>query len=100
MANLSVCATMMMVILMLGESSSSKCCTTYDPIRPPRKALIYYIVQDITELCHIRAIIFQTVVPKKQGMGTKLLCANPVSDWVIRAMETVPHYDQWKKKII
>ncbi|KAJ0011673.1 hypothetical protein NQD34_012648 [Periophthalmus magnuspinnatus] len=94
MANLSVYATLMVAILMLGESSSHKCCTKYDQIRPPIKALKSYVVQEITELCGIRAVIFQTVVPKKGPViQTKPLCADPDRPWVKRAMEVVPQYD-------
>ncbi|XP_040911823.1 C-C motif chemokine 20 [Toxotes jaculatrix] len=81
----AVCVSLLLVLLVaLSESSPTKvCCTQYHEPRVPVRLLRYYTVQEITDFCNIRAIVFRT-------MKNKLLCANPQSEWVQYAMGFVP----------
>ncbi|GAA6234805.1 C-C motif chemokine 20-like [Lates japonicus] len=80
-----VCVSLLLVLLVaLSESSAAKiCCTQYQENPIPIKWLKYYINQEITDFCNIKATIFLT-------MKSKLVCADPDADWVKRAKETVP----------
>ncbi|XP_007567994.1 eotaxin [Poecilia formosa] len=82
MAKLAVCVSAVLLLLVaLSETSyRGPCCTkNYDkPIA--LKNLRSFTVQNDTEICNIKAIIFLTV-------KDKLVCANPEKPWVIRAME-------------
>uniref|UniRef100_A0A3B3TL10 C-C motif chemokine n=1 Tax=Poecilia latipinna TaxID=48699 RepID=A0A3B3TL10_9TELE len=90
MAKLAVCVSAVLLLLVaLSETSyRGPCCTkTYDkPIA--LKNLRSFTVQNDTEICNIKAIIFLTV-------KDKLVCANPEKPWVIRAMK---HLEKSKQK--
>ncbi|KAM7400760.1 hypothetical protein PAMA_005107 [Pampus argenteus] len=85
MAKLAVCVSILLVLLVaLSESSPVKnCCTQYHENPIPVKLLKYYTVQEITHFCNIKAVIFRTV-------KNRLLCANPDTEWVQRALVSVP----------
>ncbi|XP_076600224.1 C-C motif chemokine 20 [Chaetodon auriga] len=85
MAKLAVFVSIMLVLLVsLGDSSPlSACCTQYHESPVPVRLLKCYAIQDDTDYCNIKAVIFKTV-------RNKLLCANPESEWVQRAMKSVP----------
>ncbi|XP_044075123.1 C-C motif chemokine 20 [Siniperca chuatsi] len=85
MAKLTVCVSIIMMLLVaLGESSPMRlCCTQYQENPIPVKVLKYYRIQEVTEDCNIKAVIFKTV-------KNRLLCASPDSKWVKKAMESVP----------
>ncbi|XP_023261690.1 C-C motif chemokine 17-like [Seriola lalandi dorsalis] len=87
MAKLAVFVSvlLLLVVALLEQSESSQvkvCCTQYNENPIPFKKLRYYVVQD-SNFCNIKAIIFVTV-------KNKLVCVNPDSMWVKRAMEFVP----------
>ncbi|KAK2822322.1 hypothetical protein Q5P01_022387 [Channa striata] len=85
MSKLAVCVSVMLVLLVpLTESRPFKTCCTHYQENPIRIQLLKsYTFQDITKQCNIMAVIFRTV-------RNRLVCGNPDSDWVQRAMETVP----------
>ncbi|XP_038550754.1 C-C motif chemokine 20-like [Micropterus salmoides] len=85
MAKLTVCVSVILVLLVaLGESSPMRlCCTQYQDHPIPVKVLKYYRIQEVTEACNIKAVIFKTV-------RNRLLCANPDTKWVQKAMNSVP----------
>ncbi|XP_049889553.1 eotaxin [Epinephelus moara] len=83
MAKLTVCVSMMLLLLVALSESSPMCCTEYQENRIPVKFLKYYKIQEITDNCNIKAVIFKTV-------KNRLLCADPDKKWVKIAMETVP----------
>ncbi|XP_041805908.1 eotaxin [Chelmon rostratus] len=85
MAKLIVCVSIMLVLLVVpGESSPvSACCTQYHESPVPVRLLKCYTIQEDTDYCNIKAIIFKT-------RKNKLLCGNPDKKWVQEAMKTVP----------
>ncbi|XP_042353044.1 C-C motif chemokine 20 [Plectropomus leopardus] len=83
MAKLAVCVSVMLVLLVALTESSPMCCTQYQEHPVPVKLLKYYRIQEITDYCNIKAIIFRTV-------KNKLLCADPDKKWVKIAMDSVP----------
>uniref|UniRef100_A0A3Q1IJ91 Chemokine interleukin-8-like domain-containing protein n=2 Tax=Anabas testudineus TaxID=64144 RepID=A0A3Q1IJ91_ANATE len=90
MAKLIVCVSMLLVLLValsqgnpLKMKMKATCCTQYHESPVPLRRLSYYIQQDITQNCNIYAIIFMTV-------RNKVVCANPETEWVQRAIEVTP----------
>ncbi|XP_067460749.1 C-C motif chemokine 20 [Thunnus thynnus] len=85
MAKLAVCVSVLLVLLVaLNESSSMRsCCTKYQEKPIPVGRLIGYTIQEITDYCNIKAVMFKTV-------RNKLVCANPEAEWVKNAMASVP----------
>ncbi|KAM4604631.1 C-C motif chemokine 13 [Polymixia lowei] len=80
MARLTIYLSTMLVLLVavisLGESSPMRfCCTAYNEDHVPIKRLRHYRIQEISEGCRIKAVVFRTV-------KNKLVCANPDSKWV------------------
>ncbi|XP_028987455.2 C-C motif chemokine 20 [Betta splendens] len=84
MGKLLVCVTQLILLLVvLSEGSRRFCCTKYHQSPIPDRLLKYYIIQDAAQNCNIEAIIFRTV-------RNRLVCASRDSEWVQRALETVP----------
>ncbi|XP_053294462.1 C-C motif chemokine 20 [Pleuronectes platessa] len=85
MGTLTVCVSVLLLMMMtLSESSRlNACCTQYHEKPIPVRFLRCYTIQEVTHFCNLKAVIFKTV--KK-----RLVCANPDSGWVQRAMESVP----------
>ncbi|XP_073346543.1 C-C motif chemokine 20 [Pagrus major] len=83
MAKLTLCVSMMLVLLAALGESSPLCCTRYHESPIPVKRLKYYVIQEDTGYCNIKAVIFKTI-------KNKPVCADPDAMWVRRAKEVVP----------
>ncbi|XP_078120074.1 C-C motif chemokine 20 [Sander vitreus] len=83
MAKLTVWVSIMLVLLVALSESSPFCCTQYQENPIPVKFLKYYRIQEVTDYCNIKAIIFKT-------WRNKLVCADPHRKWVKIAQESVP----------
>ncbi|XP_027875569.1 C-C motif chemokine 13 [Xiphophorus couchianus] len=82
MAKLAVCVSAVLLLLVaLSETVyQGPCCTkNYDKPIALQK-LKSFTVQNDTQICNIKSIIFFTV-------KDKLVCTNPEMPWVIRAMK-------------
>ncbi|XP_054889634.1 C-C motif chemokine 17 [Poeciliopsis prolifica] len=82
MAKLAMCVSAVLLLLLALRATAYRgpCCTkNFDnPIALIR--LKSFTVQNNTEICNIKSIIFFTV-------KDKLVCTNPELPWVIRAMK-------------
>ncbi|XP_060940933.1 C-C motif chemokine 8 [Limanda limanda] len=93
MGKLTVCVSvLLMMMTTLSESSyMNPCCTQYNENPIPVRFLRCYIVQEVTNFCNLKAVIFKT-------LKNKFVCANPDSEWVQQAMESVPEIGQHLKQ--
>ncbi|XP_062261154.1 C-C motif chemokine 20 [Platichthys flesus] len=93
MGKLTVCVSVLLLLLMtLSESSRvNACCTQYQETPIPVRFLRCYTIQGVKDFCNLKAVIFKTV-------KNRFVCANPDSEWVKRAMESVPEFGRHLKE--
>ncbi|XP_013877170.1 eotaxin [Austrofundulus limnaeus] len=80
MRKLVLCVCVLLLLITLAETRfKGACCVTYQGHRIPHKFLKSYKVQEDTNRCNLRAIIFKMV-------NGKTFCGDPAKRWVIRSM--------------
>ncbi|XP_043990922.1 C-C motif chemokine 17 [Gambusia affinis] len=94
MAKLVVCVSAVLLLLVALSDQTvyrGPCCTKNYVKAIPLKNLRTFTVQNITETCNIKSIIFFTI-------KDKLVCTNPEMPWVIRAMKYLKEKQQMESR--